>query len=196
MQTLRTRDEKGLKLNSHTEQIKPKYQYTAIDYVILVAAILICLWSWIFLEADTLQHSRAAQTIVKIVTSVAPWVAALEDYGPQAHRLLLVHSVCHLVFFPLIYFVIKAQKPKFTSLNKALLGAGLGFLLAVLFTSLYFNLDGTFAGTARRGGFSLMIYSWSMPITASFFVSLILFWIELTLLSVFHIISMLWRQHG
>lgn len=187
-------------MNSHTDQTKPKYKYTAIDYVMLVAVILICLWSWIFVEADTLQRSQAAQTIVKIVTSVVPWVAALERYGPLAHQLLLVHSVCHLVFLPLMILyarkILKNRNIKAGDLYKLCIG----FLLlsGVFFVILtpYYGLRKTFAGTAGRHGYDFLIQSWSMPL-----LSIVLTCGVLLLLVVFFTFALdflkfIWRLHA
>ena len=156
-----------------------KYQYTFIDYLMLTAAICVCLWSWIFVEPDTLQRSAAAQTVVKVVTSVVPWVAALERYGPHAHKLLLVHSVCYLVFLPLVVWYLKLKiQPRTLQRNEIwpALGWGLGVVIFGLFiSSIYFNLDNAFSGATGKKQFGLMVYAWSMPIAGSIITASILF---------------------
>lgn len=173
-----------------------KYQCTAIDYVIFMAVIFICLWSWIFVEPDTLQRNAAAQTIVKLVTSVLPWVAALERYGQQAHKLLLVHSVCYLVFLPLMFLYIKAQKKiRVIDLQKAVVGFLGVLLLLLLFSAIYFNLSDVFDGAVRRSKLGFMTYSWSMPILACAFAATISYLSALLLFMVVHFISMTWGNH-
>lgn len=164
---------------------KIKYEYTAIDYVIFVAMILICLWSWIFVEPDTLQRSAAAQGIVKVVTSVIPWVAALESYGPQAHQLLLVHSVCYVVIFPLAaIYTKKFDLSKKVDLDKIFIAILLAALLFLLFITPYLNLGKTFAGIAGRYGYGLILNFWVMPIAAfiTVFASLLFLMIIVILL--------------
>ena len=167
-----------------------KYQYTAIDYVMLVATILVCLWSWIFVEVDTLQRSYTAQIIVKNVTMVLPWMAALERYGPQAQQLLLVHSVCYVIFFPLaIISVVRKQKSTRINLRSTLVAFGLGCLLVALFLSIYFNLEATFSGAARRGGFGVFVYPWSMPVVACLYVGFVSYLIAVSIVVLFRVFS-------
>lgn len=156
---------------------KSKYEYTTIDYVILVAVIFICLWSWIFVEPDTLQRSAAAQAVVKAVTSVLPWVAALERYGPQAHQVMLVHSVCYLVFSPLIAIYVNklfSNRSKF-DLPGLLLGLLISLIIFFLTLTPYYNLKKTFEGTAGRQGYDLLVQFWSMPLMACLCVGCTLF---------------------
>jgi hypothetical protein len=187
-------------LNNDTDQKKLKYQYTAIDFVMLVAAIFICLWSWIFVEADTLQHSQAAQTIVKIITSVVPWVAALERYGPAAHKILLVHSICHLVFTPLmaIYVrkILKNKRGKVDDYSKLVIG--LILLTGVLFMALtpYYRLHGTFAETAGRHGYDLLIHPWTMPLISIALTCGILLLLMVFFTFTIDLLKQFWRQHA
>jgi hypothetical protein len=167
-----------------------KYQSTAIDYVMLVSAIFVCLWAWIFVEPDTLQRSHAAQIIVKIVTAVLPWVAALERYGLQAHQLLLVHSVCYLIFIPLATIsLISKRKLVSVGLKQTLIGLGWGCFFLAFFAATYFNLETTFSGAARRGGFALFIYSWSMPVLACLYAGIISYLVAILVLIFFRIFS-------
>lgn len=177
---------------------KPKYEYTTIDYVILVAVIFVCLWSWIFVDSDTLRRSPVAQGIVNAVAWALPWIGVLERYGPQAHKLMLVHSVCYLVLTPLMgIYVRKLFKKRIGSdAYRSLVGLLLFVLLLFLMLAPYYSLQETFAGTAGRHGYGLLLQPWSMPLMACLSVGGVLFLLYVSFGILIDLVSCFGRKDG
>lgn len=167
-----------------------KYEASWLEYLTLVAIIFVSLWAWIFVEKDTLQRSEAAQTAVGFVTTLLPWIAALEKYGPAAHKLLLVHSVCNIVYFPLVFAIwlkLFNNRPKKSPLDGyslfKLISAGV--LPLFFFIATYYDLGSALARRSGRSSYSLVLSPLTMPLWAS--IQVIAIWL-LVLTQVFFII--------
>lgn len=157
-----------------------KYEASWLEYLTLVAIIFVSLWAWIFVEKDTLQRSEAAQAVVGFVTTLLPWIAALEKYGPAAHKLLLVHSVCNIVYFPLIFaiwFKLFINRPKKSPLDGYSLFKliSVGVLPLFFLIVAYYNLDSAFTGRVPHRSYFLVVSPLTMPLWAS--IQVITIWL-------------------